>query len=171
MVLLGGALGLASRWQPVTADLIRGAAVIYMMTTGVVYGVLLADTAGREITYVGWADTVVHRIMPIVIVTDWLIAPPRTRLTLRAGLIWLSYPVLFLAYSLIRGPIVAWYPYPFLTPARVGGYAGVALYAVGIALFILLVTWLTVTVGNALGRLRRRAAGLPGQPGTTESPV
>ena len=116
-----------------------------MMTTGVVYGVLLADTAGREITYVGWADTVVHRIMPIVIVTDWLIASPRTRLTLRAGLIWLSYPVLFLAYSLIRGPIVAWYPYPFLTPARVGGYAGVALYAVGIALFILLVTWLTVT--------------------------
>jgi hypothetical protein len=26
-----------------------------------------------------WVDTVVHKILPLVMVADWLIAPPRSR--------------------------------------------------------------------------------------------
>ena len=155
VVLLCAGVGLTGRWSPRTGDLVRGAAVVYMATTGVVYAVLLAGTASQTIAYVGWADVVVHRIMPVVIVADWLIVPPRTRLTPRAALVWLWYPALFLAYSLIRGAIVGWYPYPFLTPGSVGGYAGVAAYSIGITLFILLVAGATVTIGNARRQLRQ----------------
>ena len=62
---------------------------------------------------------------------DWLLEPPRARLTIRQGLLWLIFPVGWIAYTMIRGGLVGLYPYPFLDPAN-GGYATVALYCVGI---------------------------------------
>ena len=38
-------------------------------------------------------------------------------------------------YSLVRGPLVDWYPYPFLDPAN-GGYGAVAVTSVGIAVVV-----------------------------------
>jgi hypothetical protein len=86
--------------------------------------------------------------MPIVVVLDWLISPPHNRLTIRKALVWLIYPLAYCAYSLIRGPIVDWYPYPFLNPDEVGGYLGVAAYAVGIAVLFVGIIWFVVTLGN-----------------------
>lgn len=161
-VLLSSALGLTERWRPATVDLIRGAAVVYMATTGVVYGLLLVGYTEQLDTNVVWADTVVHRLMPIVLVADWLIAPPRTRLTLRRALVWIWYPVLFVGYSLIRGPLVEWYPYPFLDPGLVGGFIGVVAYCVGITASIIFATWATVTIGNTQRLFRQGPASLPG---------
>ncbi len=76
---------------------------------------------------------------------------------LHRALIWLVYPLLFAVYSLIRGPIVGWYPYPFLDPAHVGGYGVVALYCPGIAAGTLLCTWLVVTVGGTLRLVAAKA--------------
>jgi membrane protease YdiL (CAAX protease family) len=45
---------------------------------------------------------------------------------------WLAWPLVYLAYSLVRGAVVDWYPYPFLDPDESGGYAGVAGYALAI---------------------------------------
>jgi hypothetical protein len=65
---------------------------------------------------------------------------------------WIAVPTAYFIYSLIRGAITGWYPYPFLNPDRGGGAIGVAAYAVailiGFVLVILAVTW----IGN-----RRRA--------------
>jgi hypothetical protein len=58
------------------------------------------------------------------------------------------YPLAYLAYSLIRGPNVDWYPYPFLDPDEVGGYAGVAAMSIGITILFLGLIWLVVTLGN-----------------------
>lgn len=150
-VLLYGAARPANERASSTYDLVRGAAVLYMTTTGVVYGVLLAGYAAELGTAVRWADNVVHRLMPVILVVDWLIDPPRTRLTMRRALVWLVYPLAYLAYSLVRGPIVDWYPYPFLDPDKAGGYVGVFAYSVGITVFVLLVAWGTVAVGNREG--------------------
>ena len=79
---------------------------------------------------------------------DWLIDPPRGRIEMRRALIWLAYPLLYAAYSLIRGPRAAWYPSPFLDPQRAGGYGVVALYCLGIAAGATLFTWLVVAVGR-----------------------
>jgi len=67
------------------------------------------------------------------------------------------FPLAYLVYSLVRGPIVGWYPYPFLDPGKVGGYPGVALYAVGITLGFFLFVWLIVALGQRV-RLRVEAA-------------
>src|SRR5688572_45 len=49
-----------------TLDLVRGAAVLYMTVTFIVYGVLLAGYQEELQTTIPWVDTVVHRVLPIV---------------------------------------------------------------------------------------------------------
>ena len=131
-----------------TFDLVRGAAVVYMSVTGIVFTLLLSNTDVD--TAIPWVNTVVHQLMPIVIVADWLLDPPADRLTTRQGLLWLTFPLAWLAYTLIRGSLTGLYPYPFLNPAN-GGYGSVAIYIVailvGMTAFIAVVVW----VGNALG--------------------
>ena len=147
----------AARWrsEPTeTFDLVRGAAVVYLSVTGIVFTLLLSNTDVD--TAIPWVNTVVHELMPIVIVADWLLDPPRARITLRRGLLWLIFPLAWIAYTLIRGSLVGLYPYPFLDPAN-GGYATVALYSVAILGLMAIVCWLTVVLGNAAGINQRRS--------------
>jgi len=131
-----------------TFDLIRGAAVVYLSTTGVVYGLLLSGYQEALQTTLPWVDTLLHRIMPIVMVADWLIDPPHRHIALRDAVWWLLFPFAYMVYSLIRGPIVDWYPYPFLDPNNAGGYGAVALYGVGIAITVGVFAWLVVLLSR-----------------------
>jgi hypothetical protein len=125
--------------------------------TGLVYGLLLR---GEELGALrDWVNTVVHVVFPIVVVLDWLLVPPVRRLALRRTLWWLAFPLVYLAYSLIRGAAVHWYPYPFLSPDQPGGYWRVAGYGVAIAVVMAVVVVVVTGVGNrSVGRppLRRR---------------
>ena len=133
-----------------TDDILRGASVLYMVITGVVYAVLLAGV-DVDLT-LPWVNLQLHYIMPIVVLADWLHQPQRTRLTIKSITPWLLFPALYLLYTLIRGPLVGWYPYPFLDPGKVGGYGGVALYSLGILAGLFGASWLLVKLGNALKR-------------------
>jgi len=134
-----------------TLDLVRGAAVLYMAVTGLVYGVLLSGYQEELQTTIPWVDTALHRVLPFVMVLDWIIDPPDNRLTWREALPrWIVYPAAYLVYSLIRGPIVDWYPYPFMDPDQAGGWAALAAYSVGITVVVVLGTWLVVWVGHRL---------------------
>jgi len=53
---------------------------------------------------------------------------------------------------LARGAIVGWYPYPFLNPANVGGYGGVAAYVIGIMVVFVVAAGSLFTLGNKLNR-------------------
>jgi hypothetical protein len=129
-------------------DLVRGGAVVYMAVTGIVYSLLLR---GADVdTALVWVNVVVHYLMPVVMVADWLIDPPLERLSYRQGLLWLSFPLLWTIYTLIRGAIVGWYPYPFLDPAN-GGYASVTLYSLAILVVMFAVCAGVVALGNARG--------------------
>lgn len=129
-------------------DLFRGSAVVYMTVTGIVFNVLLANS--NVDTAIPWVNDVVHSLMPIVVVVDWLLDPPQRRLTYRQGLLWISYPAAWLVYTLVKGPIVDKYPYPFLDPAN-GGYGTVAIYCVAILVVMAIVCLAAVAVANAAG--------------------
>jgi cytochrome c biogenesis protein CcdA len=96
--------------------------------------------------------------MPVAVAVDWLIAPPRSAMTARHLLMALVFPALYLAYVIVRGARTAWYPYPFLDPAHVGGYAAVAAYALGITLTFLLAAWALLRGGNRIAASSRRSA-------------
>lgn len=65
--------------------------------------------------------------MPIVLVVDWLVDPPPGGLTFRQGLLWLSYPLVWIVYILIRGALVGLYPYPFSIPTTAATAASPAI--------------------------------------------
>jgi hypothetical protein len=133
-----------------TDDVLRGASVLYMAVTGVVYSLLLS---GIDVDLsLPWVNLQLHYIMPIVVVLDWLYQPQGSKLTTRRIIPWLIFPGLYLAYTLIRGLIVGWYPYPFLDPAQTGGYGGVVAYAIGILAALFALGFLFMKVGNSLKR-------------------
>ena len=105
-------------------DGLRSAAVLCMAITGVVFALLLSGLQAELQTTIPWVDFTVHKLMPIVLVADWLLDPPRHRLPRWTVLAWLAYPAAWLGYTLLRGASVDWYPYPFVDVSRLG-YGGV----------------------------------------------
>jgi hypothetical protein len=154
LIAVGVLLAAAANRGRVNArlDLARGAAVVYMGITGIVFTLLLSGTDVD--TAIPWVNTVVHQLMPLVMLADWLVTPPAARLRLQQSLLWLSFPLVWIVYTLTRGAIVNRYPYPFLNPAN-GGYASVAVYSVAILVAMLVVGALAVTLANAAGGGRR----------------
>jgi hypothetical protein len=151
-VLIAGAV-LRDRPSSPRLDLVRGGAVVYMSITGIVFTLLLSNTDVD--TAIPWVNSVVHELMPLVLLADWLITPPAARLRLGQGLLWLSFPLVWIVYTITRGAIVNKYPYPFLDPAN-GGYGSVAVYCLGILVAMLVVSALVVVLANAAGGERRR---------------
>ncbi|WP_206490612.1 Pr6Pr family membrane protein [Rhodococcus sp. KRD162] len=145
VLMIGGLIDpRSSGWQ-----LVRGAVTLYMVITGIIYAVLLAniDVGVAD----PWTNNVVHRIMPVVLLLDWILAPPRRRISESRSLMWLLFPLIYGIYTLVRGPIVDWYPYPFLDP-REQGYIALA-----IGLVVLTVAFALMALAvNALGRLAGR---------------
>jgi hypothetical protein len=134
-----------------TWELVRGASVLHMTITFVVFAVLLSGTDVD--TAIPWVDTVLHRVMPLAVIADWLIDPPRHHIPFRSSLRWTTFPLLWLAYTMVRGVVLGWYPYPFLDPAY-GRYASVAVYVVAILVFGIVLCALIAWVGNAVGARR-----------------
>ncbi|UFU05195.1 Pr6Pr family membrane protein [Ruania halotolerans] len=122
-------------------DMIRGAATLYLAITGAVYNLVLAGLEDSLDTQVMFANVVLHMVMPIAVVLDWIVDPPCTRVPLRTALWWLIYPGAYLIYTLVRGPIVDWYPYPFTDP-RVQGYGAVAMWSLVLTAGFAALAWL-----------------------------
>ena len=137
------------RPRSATLEVLRGAAALYLTITFVVVTLFLS---GADVQLeLQWVDFALHTLFPVVVVLDWLLDPPSTRLGVRHALVWLSYPLAWVTLTLIRGAVDGWYPYPFLDPAN-GGYASVALYFVTILVFFLVVGMALIWLGNVRSR-------------------
>jgi len=135
----------SSRWEA-----FRGLATFAMVVTGLVYNVLLADIP------VGvtdpWINDVLHRVMPVVMLADWVLDPPQGGIDRPTALWWLAYPLAYAAYTLIRGPLADdFYPYPFINPER-EGYGQVAINCLGLAVALAVIALAVAWLGN----VRRR---------------
>ncbi|MGW3967012.1 Pr6Pr family membrane protein [Amycolatopsis sp. NPDC005003] len=104
-----------------------------IIVTGIVYQVALAglyDLHGLSLV----SDTMLHKVTPLLFVLGWLLVGPRGAVTW--GTVWwsLAYPLAWLAFTLPRGAITGFYPYPFVDAGTLG-YGLVALNCVFIGLF------------------------------------
>jgi hypothetical protein len=117
-------------------DSLRGAATFYLFITGLIYCLLLTGVDVQA--SLPWANAVLHYIFPVVSLVDWLLDPPKHKVSTKTSMLWLSFPLLYAIYSLIRGPLAAnnWYPYPFIN-AHKYGYAKVLLNCLVLALAML----------------------------------
>lgn len=125
-------------------DMWRGAATLYIATTGVAYSALLADDAQ---SILGWTNLVLHYAMPIGVVADWALDRPSRPIPFRRALAWLAYPVAFGAYTLVRGAVTGWYPYPFLDVAE-RGYPAVLITLAIFCVALLAAIWLVAATAG-----------------------
>jgi len=147
VVLLIGAFILLTRSgdDPKWYNTLRAATASYMIVTGIVYNLLLRGVELPQGSTLAWSNEVLHVIACLWLLLDWLLAPGRSPIATRDLWKILVFPIVWVLYTLIRGPLVAdtvygnpfWYPYPFLNPmTSANGYLSVAFYVVLIALVI-----------------------------------
>jgi hypothetical protein len=115
----------------VTPRFIAGTALAIVLV-GVVYELLLSGlntelTAGSAV-----ANTLLHRVTPLVVPFFWLLFVPKGTLRMTDTLLWAAFPVAYLVYAMIRGSAEGVYAYPFLDIGK-NGAAQVAVTVVVIA--------------------------------------
>jgi hypothetical protein len=93
--------------------------------------------------------------MPVVLVADWLLDPPRHRLAFGMVAAWISFPLVWFVYTLTRGAAVDWYPYPFVNVDELG-LGGVLVRAMVLFVGFALAAGALLLLGN---RLAVRRAG------------
>jgi hypothetical protein len=104
------------------------AATLYIAITGIIHLVLLQPTAN----YQGWnafSNLLHHYLTPVLAIIIWLHREDRGQLKWKHALYWLSFPLLFVGYWLIRGPLVGYYAYFFIDVAALG-WAGFFMWIV-----------------------------------------
>lgn len=124
---------LAVRWERTSTAFAsaRMMALTGITLTGIVYHAVLGGLV--ELSGAGLlADILLHTVSPVMVVLGWLVFGPRRLTTPLAVRLSIAFPLLYLVVTLVRGPIVHWYPYPFLDVAT-KGYAEVAVGAVAVA--------------------------------------
>jgi hypothetical protein len=141
VVLILGATVFARFNNPGWWDVMRGIAVISMLVTGVVYAVLL-DGLYNPLTTTEhtWASSVMHQLLPIVMLVDILIVPLGPRTPRWTVLLYPAYPLSYLGWCLVRGAQNGWYPYGFVDyQTYSNGYTGVATTCGALLVVFLLV--------------------------------
>ncbi len=151
LMLFSGVAALRAR-DVRSLAMLRGAATLYMSMTGIIYFLLLRGLEASLQLPIPWVNTVLHYVMPLAVLGDWLLDPPRPAIRFRRSLVWLIYPLLYVVYSLVRGAATGWYPYPFLN-VSVNGPGAVALSCAVMVPGVILLTWLLVS-WTRVGRSR-----------------
>jgi len=139
-----------------TLPTVQTGIAVYVTVTGLAYLIVLRTVWDPE----GWAfvaDAILHYGMPLLYVGFWLLFV--TKGTLRIGDLvgFLGFPVLYVAYSLVRGPIIHWYPYPFLDVGD-AGIGHVAINIVAMSAAFALIGLVYIGLDRVLGGPPRRMA-------------
>lgn len=112
-------------WRALRLD-----AVVILFGGGIVHWFFLRpllDLDGADLA----ADKLLHIVVPLLVVVGWLAFGPRDRITPADLGRFLVVPLVWLVYTLVRGAIVDWYPYPFVDVGQ-HGYPYVALASVAV---------------------------------------
>lgn len=95
------------------------AVVVYMVFVGIAYNLLLrgywSPAPLRRIL-----NESLHSVLPILAALYWVLFVPRFHLRWRHCLLWLVYPVAYLAVTFWRGSLSDFYPYPFINVDTLG---------------------------------------------------
>jgi hypothetical protein len=138
----------ARRWflQPwVSSGIAVSIAVV-----GLAYSLLLRHLWHPE----GWqllADELMHDVMPLLFLAYWGFCVPKGTLRVRHIGRWVIYPLVYFAYSLLRGHELAVYPYPFIDVDKLG-YPQVFVNAAGLLAGFVLIALGLIGLDRWLGR-------------------
>ena len=131
-------------------------ALIMITVTGLVFAIVLAPLT-HPVGLNVLANAGLHYIAPPMFVLGWALFGPRPTFSLKLLAQSLIVPIVWVAYTLIHGAIISWYPYPFLNVMALG-YATVAVNVVAIAVGALIIGAIYLGIGSLIARSKTRRA-------------
>ena len=137
----------------------RLAGLVGIAVTGVVFHVVLAGLQELQ-GYAAFADFMLHTASPLLCVVGWLLFGPRVASGPRVVALALLYPLAWLVFTLVRGPLVDFYPYPFLD-VRVHGYPAVLLNCVIVGVLFTALAAAATALDRTLARRGTQLTAIP----------
>ncbi|WP_434581282.1 Pr6Pr family membrane protein [Pseudomonas sp. Z5-35] len=138
----------ARRWFLLPS--VRSGIAVSIALVGLAYNLLLRHLWQPE----GWqfvADELLHDVMPALFLIYWWRCVPKGTLRLGHIGLWVIYPLVYFGYVLLRGDLLAAYPYPFIDVANLG-YPQVFVNAGGILAGFIAIALGVVGLDRWLGR-------------------
>jgi hypothetical protein len=149
VLVLGGTV-FTHRHSPLAWDIMRGTAVMMMLTTGVVYAVLLDGVYNPFDGSHRWPSSVMHQLLPVVLLVDILLVPLHRSVPMWSMSFFTVYPLGWLGFTLWYGNDGGWYPYDFLNPDTGGGVTGVAITIGAMVIAFLIIAWILIRLGKVM---------------------
>ena len=121
---------------------------MYIIVVGFVYQIILKPLLLAPLQ--GWfmiADNILHALIPFLILVYWILFLSSKKINVQTLPYCLIYPVVYLAYTLIRGSFIDFYPYPLVAVNKLG-YGKVLLNSALLVLFFLGLAYLFATFAN-----------------------
>lgn len=117
---------------------------VSIIVVGVAYNLLLRQLWQPQ--GLQWlANELLHGVMPVLFTLYWWFCVPKGSLRVGHIGVWVLYPVLYFAYTLLRGHLLGVYPYPFIDVEKLG-YAQAFINACGVLAGFVLVALIIVGV-------------------------
>ncbi|NWK97763.1 hypothetical protein DM806_19305 [Sphingobium lactosutens] len=150
-ILVTLTLGAVALGQRVSPRMVGGM-LLSILLVGIIYGLLLRgllSLSGGALL----ADTLLHKVTPLLVPLWWLAFARKGMLGRRDPWVWAIFPAAYLPYALLRGMMEGHYAYPFINVARLG-IGQVAINALLIATGFVMAGYLLVWIdGWFSGRL------------------
>lgn len=128
------------------------ATAVYILIVGIVYNLVLRsiwDPQGLQ----KLVDELLHAAVPLYFFLYWIIFVEKTHLHADRVYSWLIYPLVYLAFILVRGAVSGFYPYPFVNVSELG-YGGVLKNSLILLGVFLLFSYLLVGIAALLRKKR-----------------
>lgn len=125
---------------------VLSALALYVIIVALVYNAHLRNTWAVS-GMLSITDYFIHVFIPLAYVVYWFMYTPKKALRWKNVILWLVLPLLFLVYSLIRGAITGWYPYPFANVTHLG-YRQVLINSAAVTLGFALIGLLLVFINR-----------------------
>ena len=132
---------------------VRAGVAVAIAVVMIVYATILArlwQPAGLFLL----CDVLLHYVTPVLYLTWWLCSGADGSARWRDLLWWLVYPLLYLAWVIIRAPFAGEVPYPFLDTTT-NGVGSVAISSLSMLGLFLLVSAIVLVADHVIGARRR----------------
>jgi hypothetical protein len=126
------------------------AITVYMAIVGLIYNLILRQIwkpQGMQ----RLVDELLHLILPVLSILYWLLFVSKKELKWNNMWGWLLYPLVYIIYTLIRGAIWGFYPYPFVD-VNVNGYKTVLINSLGITVLFIFFSLLFIGIGRKMSK-------------------
>ncbi len=102
------------------------AIIYFIQITFIVYATMLSNTIFSMASAMAFANILLHYIVPIMALVDWLLFMPHGTVKIKHAACWLTYPACYVVFAFIRAPLGkpfgdgSRYPYFFMDYDKLG---------------------------------------------------